>query len=331
MKNFKLKNLVFVAAITLVATATVVLPTKASAAWRQADNGSWSYSDGDATVSGWKSIDGKWYFFDSSSVMKTGWVNDGGKWYYLASSGEMKTGWISDGGKWYYTNPSGDMQTGWLLNNGTWYYLNQSGDMKTGLLELNGKTYYLSDSGAMKTGTITINGVSYTFGQNGEKVTASTANQNTTTGTTNTATSTSSGGSGGSGGSSSGNSGSKDDTDSSYEDLYRTWTVGDVVYKGTKLDDETIALCEGKSITIDSNSITFNDYNTTVPVPSIKKEPMTSSDFYKKYKIKVSGDKVTSYSATIKVELLKRSASVTVYIADGQAYALLGGALFELN
>lgn len=46
----------------------------------------------------------------------------------------------------------------------------------------------------MKTGTITINGVSYTFGQNGEKVTASTANQNTTTSTT--TTSTSSGGSG---------------------------------------------------------------------------------------------------------------------------------------
>lgn len=58
MKNFKLKNLVFVAAITLVATATVVLPTKASAAWRQADNCSWSYSDGDAAVSGWKSING---------------------------------------------------------------------------------------------------------------------------------------------------------------------------------------------------------------------------------------------------------------------------------
>ncbi|GEP65376.1 hypothetical protein CBE01nite_31440 [Clostridium beijerinckii] len=324
MKNFKLKNLVFVAAITLVATATVVLPTKASAAWRQADNSSWSYSDGDAAVSGWKSINGNWYFFDSNSVMKTGWVNDGGKWYYLASSGEMKTGWISDGGKWYYTNPSGDMQTGWLLNNGAWYYLNSSGDMKTGLLELNGKTYYLSDSGAMKTGTITINGVSYTFGQNGEKVNASTANQNTTTGTTNTTTSTSSGGSGGSGGSSSGSK--NDDTDSSYEYLYGTWTVGDLVYKGS--NNDSIESYVGEQFTISKDGIT-----ATLPVlgvttinPTIKESSMTASEFKSKWKISVSGNTVK------RLHISYSSYSADMYITeDDTKYVSVKGALFELQ
>ena len=82
MKNFKLKKLLTLMAVTFI-TAVAISPIKASAAWKQSDNGNWSYTEGNTSVSGWKSIDGKWYFFDSNAVMKTGWILDGSTWYYL--------------------------------------------------------------------------------------------------------------------------------------------------------------------------------------------------------------------------------------------------------
>lgn len=333
MKKLKLGNLMLVAAITLVATATVAMPTKASAAWRQADNSSWSYIDGDTSVSGWKLIEGKWYFFDSNSVMKTGWINDGGKWYYLTSSGEMKTGWINDGGKWYYSNTSGDMQTGWLLNNGAWYYLNPAGDMKTGLLELNGKTYYLSESGAMKTGNITVNGVNYTFAASGEKIdTSSATNQTSTTTTTTTATTdasnSSTGSSGGSGGSS-GGSGSNDTKWSNhlYPSLYGTWTIGDVIVKGS-LKDDYIQQATGKQFTIskDGISATVPSLGVITVNPTVTESIMTSSTFNSKWNIDVTG-------TTMKViHLSYQSYSGDIYVTEnGNKYISVKGALFELQ
>jgi hypothetical protein len=336
MKNLRLKNLTVLAVMTLVATITF-LPMKASAAWRQSGNGSWSYTDGNTSVSGWKLIDGKWYFFDSNSVMKTGWINDGGTWYYMQPSGAMKTGWANDSGKWYYLQPSGAMKTGWALDNGAWYYLNSSGEMKTGLVDVNGKTYYLSESGAMKTGNITVNGISYTFAANGEKINSSTPNQaGSGTAAANTAASTtaSSGGSGGSGGGA-GSVGTGTNPVPSYESLYRTWTVGQYVASNgnLKLTADQISECENQNLTIKSDSITFYYYgaNITAPITSISTGTMKPSDFYKKYKVTVSGDEVKYFTTHINISSLDISASATIYITDSQAYALLGGALFELN
>jgi fructan beta-fructosidase len=337
MKKIKLNKLLALMAVTLV-TSVAILPTKASAAWKQTDNGNWNYTDGDSLVSGWKSIDGKWYFFDSNGNMKTGWTNDGGTWYYLASSGDMKTGWINDGGKWYYTNPSGDMKTGWLLDNGSWYYLNSTGSMQTGLVDVSGKTYYLSESGAMKTGNITVNGVNYTFAASGEKVNSSTANQtasgqaaNTDSTTSTTASSGSSGGSGGSGG------GSSSSTTSYYKSLYGTWKVGEYIDSNTTLTDDQISLCEGQIITIKSNSISIDALGgITISNPSIKEGTMTTSSFYSKYNVKVSGDNVKYVSTTIKYSSLNVSIPVTIYIAENEDneevyYALVKGALFKLE
>lgn len=332
MKNYKLRKLLTLAAIALV-TSVAMHPTKASAAWKQSNNGNWSYIEGNTSVSGWKSIDGKWYFFDNSRTMKTGWINDGGSWYYIAPSGEMKTGWINDGGKWYYTAPSGAMQTGWLSSNGVWYHLNTSGAMQTGLVELNGKTYYLNESGAMQTGNVVINGANYTFNANGEKtnvtnVQETTANTTQTPETTQT-DSSASGGSGSSGGGSGSGGGS---SNVSYDNLYGTWTVGDYVDNGkkTSLTDEQISLLEGKQLTITSDSIDYSEYSVPISKSSVKTTTMTSSAFKDKYNIEISGDKVTSYTTTIKYSSV--SSGVTVFVSDdGESYALVKGALFEFE
>lgn len=329
MKSFKLRKLLTVMAVTIVAAAALS-PVKASAAWRQENNGNWSYTENDSAVSGWKLINGNWYFFDSNSVMKTGWVLDGNTWYYLSQSGEMKTGWISDGGKWYYTAPSGAMNTGWLSNNGTWYYLNPSGAMQTGLIDVNGKTYYLNESGAMKTGNVAVNGINYTFAANGEKITSASANAaNPTAENLTDKAVTGLGGSGGSGG----NSSSSVQASSSYKDLYGTWQVGNCVSKNGKLNEEQIALCKGQQITLkDNNNVYYGDI--AIPAASISQETMKSSDFTSKYNVALSSDKVYTVSTTLKYGDL--SADITIYTAKNKSnqevhYALLKGDLFELN
>lgn len=342
MKGFKLKNLLTIMTVTLLASIAI-LPTEAHAAWRQSDSGNWSYTEENNSVLGWKQIDGQWYFFDANGTMKTGWINDGGSWYYLAASGEMKTGWISDGGKWYYMQPAGAMKTGWALDNNTWYYLDASGAMKTGLLELSGKTYYLNDSGAMATGNVTVNGVNYTFASNGEKVNstaAAQANQNTTaataTGSTVASTgSSSAGGSGSSGGGSSSSSSSSSTKTSSYKDLYGNWTVGDCVSKGNASDIK-IAICEGANLTIKDNEIegSAHGISDSLPVTSVNEGSMTSSDFSKKYNVEVSGDKVSTVSTNLKYK--DKNHNVTVYTATNKNneqvhYASIDGSVFELK
>lgn len=329
MKSFKLRKLLTVMAVAIVAAAALS-PVKASAAWRQEDNGNWSYTENNSAVSGWKSINGNWYFFDSNSVMKTGWVLDGTTWYYLSPSGEMKTGWISDGGKWYYTTPSGAMHTGWLSNNGTWYYLNSSGAMQTGLIDVNGKTYYLNESGAMKTGNVAVNGINYTFGANGEKIASAATTPIVANSTAEAATG--SGGAGGSGGSGGSGGGTGTQASSAYKDLYGTWKVGNSVSKSGKLTEEQIALCEGTEITLKDNNVYYGDI--AVPATSISQDTMNSSDFTAKYNIPLSSDKVSSVSTTLKYNDL--SANITIYTGKNKNnnevhYALLKGTLFELN
>lgn len=294
MKNYKLTKLLTFAAVVLV-TSVAILPTKASASWKQSNSGNWSYIEGNTSAAGWKSIDGKWYFFDSNGIMKTGWILDGSSWYYIAPSGEMKTGWINDGGKWYYT----------------------------------------ATSGAMQTGNAVIGGINYTFNANGEKI-SSTATQTTTTNTTQTsdAAKTDSSSSGGSGSSGGGSGSGKGSSNVSYEKLYGTWTVGDYVDTGknTSLTADQISLCEGQSLTITSNSVSFDKYGVTISNPSVKATTLTSSDFHDKYNVDISGNEVTSFSTTLKVDSLNQSSNVTVFVSDdGESYALLKGALFKLE
>jgi hypothetical protein len=311
MKNFKLKKLLTLLTVTLL-TAVAISPIKASAAWKQSANGTWSYTEANTSVSGWKSIDGKWYFFDSNAVMKTGWVNDGGKWYYTASSGAMQTGWISD--------------------NGFWYYLNTSGDMKTGLVELNNKTYYLSDSGSMKTGNVTINGTSYTFAANGEKITTTNATANTTTaqgGTVANGTTTTSGGSGGS---------SSSDTSTSsdsplYKNLYGTWNVASYIPKSTSKslnqeDQINVNTCINQQFIIAENTIsaTIPSLNRTVSFkPTVKDSTMTASAFKTKWGFDVSGTTVNC------VNISYGGYSVVIFITDDNTYASLKGYLFKIE
>ena len=114
MKSLKLKQLIAASLVTLVAMTTT-FSEQASAAWREAGNGSWNYTnDENSLARGWNSIDNNWYFFDSNGTMKTGWFLDGSSWYYLDESGAMKTGWVNTNGSWYYMGASGSMQTGWI-------------------------------------------------------------------------------------------------------------------------------------------------------------------------------------------------------------------------
>ena len=332
MKNFKLKKLLTLLTVTLLA-GVAISPIKASATWKESGDGNWSYTEANTSVSGWKSIDGKWYFFDSNAVMKTGWILYGNTWYYADPSGEMKTGWVNDGGKWYFTASLGAMQTGWVSNNGSWYYLNTSGDMRTGLIELNNKTYYLSDSGAMKTGNVTINGTSYTFDANGEKITTT----NTTANTTNDSGSTVANGttttSGGSGGGSSSSSTSTSSDSPLYKSLYGTWNVASYIPKSTSesLSQEvqtSINLCINQQFIIAENNIsaTIPSLNRTVSfTPSIKESTMTASAFKTKWGFSVNGTTVNCVSISY------AGNSVDVFITDDNTYSSIKGYLFKIE
>ncbi|OOM80340.1 N-acetylmuramoyl-L-alanine amidase family protein [Clostridium sp. BL-8] len=350
MKRNKLKNLFAIMAITLVTSVAVLPAAKASAAWLQADNGNWSYSEGDNSVYGWKSIDENWYFFDTNGFMKTGWLNDNGSWYYLASSGAMKTGWINDGASWYYLQSSGVMKTGWLNDNGSWYYLNSAGTMQTGLTAIDGKTYYLSESGAMKTGNITINGVNYTFAASGEEVTSTNASQNstattttadsTTASTTDSSTTTSGGGSsaGGSGGSGGASGGSNSGTSTSYyKSLYGTWSLGDCVSSSMTSTTKFTPSDVDKATQIYGNEVTISSTGVSIPLYSIsdiqtKEGTMTASEFKSNYNnvslsdIGISGDSIKYIKVT------GSGKNATIFISNSNdVYVLFSNLLYELE
>ena len=111
--------------------------TVAEEGWKQADDGSWSYTKDGAKVTGWlQDADGRWYHFDADGVMSAGWLLDAdGSWYYLSqahdgSFGSLASGWLLDAGHWYLLSTAHDgsfgrMLTGWQLIGGDWYYLRE--------------------------------------------------------------------------------------------------------------------------------------------------------------------------------------------------------------
>lgn len=148
MKNAFLKKII--SAGVAMATIGTLAPLGVSAQWRQSTDSTWSYVEGNSTVTGWKNISGEWYYFDLNGKMQTGWVKSNGIWYYMDKNGVMKTGWIYDRGRWYYADSTGAMQTG--------------------VLKISGKTYYFNKSGVMQTGRVKINGTIYTFAYNGQAI-----------------------------------------------------------------------------------------------------------------------------------------------------------------
>ncbi len=127
-----------------------------------------------------------------------------------------------------------------------------------------------------------------------------------------------------------------DDNSSSsyYTDLYGTWTVTRHVPSTIKttLSDSIISLCIGQKFTIEENKI--SSLFLTISDPVIKEGTITASDFSNKYKdtfknLGIAGNELKYVNIS---EKDKSDHSATIFISsDGKTYALLSGALFELQ
>ncbi|WP_315068865.1 hypothetical protein [uncultured Clostridium sp.] len=127
-----------------------------------------------------------------------------------------------------------------------------------------------------------------------------------------------------------------DDNSSSsyYTDLYGTWTVTRHVPSTIKttLSDSIISLCIGQKFKIEENKI--SSLFLTISDPVIKEGTITASDFSNKYKdtfksLGIAGNELKYVNIS---EKDKSDHSATIFISsDGKTYALLSGALFELQ
>jgi hypothetical protein len=87
-----------ISGILLVASVAVLNPIRASAEWRQ-DNNGWWYTEGNSYAKGLRDINGKSYYFGSNGYMKTGWIQDSyyGTWHYFYPDGAMAYNTVIDG------------------------------------------------------------------------------------------------------------------------------------------------------------------------------------------------------------------------------------------
>ena len=119
-----------------------------------------------------------------------------------------------------------------------------------------------------------------------------------------------------------------------YETLYGTWSISNHIPSNIKttLSDSIISFCIGQEFTIGKDNIT--SIFATISNPTIKEGLMTASDFSNTYNdtfknLGISGDKIKYIRIT---QTEKTTNYVTIFIADdGNVYALLKGALFELK
>lgn len=105
-----------------------------SGQWKQAANGSWSFTDasGKNYTNTWAYVynpyatgqeKAGWFMFDEKGNIRTGWYTDptDGHTYYLNENagtgyyGQMVTGWVQFGTDWYYFNEQPDGTRGCLL------------------------------------------------------------------------------------------------------------------------------------------------------------------------------------------------------------------------
>ncbi|MDR3594567.1 hypothetical protein [Clostridium sp.] len=123
-------------------------------------------------------------------------------------------------------------------------------------------------------------------------------------------------------------------TSSYYSSLYGTWSVTKHIPSKikTNLSDSVISLCINQKFTIEKDKIT--SLLGTINNPVISEGTITASDFSNKYNdtlknLGIPGDTLKYINIT---ETDKGNHSVTIFIAnDGKVYALLSGALFELE
>lgn len=119
-----------------------------------------------------------------------------------------------------------------------------------------------------------------------------------------------------------------------YSSLYGTWSVKKHISSKikTNLSDSMISLCINQKFTIKKNKIT--SLFGTINNPAISEGTITASDFSNKYNdtlknLGIPGDNLKYIKIT---ETDKGNHSVTIFIAtDRKVYALLSGALFELE
>lgn len=94
----------------LVVSVIGVMPTVASAVWKQDKYKNYSWVENGVKAKGWKQINGDWYNFGKDGVMVTQWMMDNGNWYYFWTNGMMASNcWIKNNGFWYYFDGSGKM------------------------------------------------------------------------------------------------------------------------------------------------------------------------------------------------------------------------------
>lgn len=94
----------------LVVSVIGVMPTAASAAWKQDKNKNYNWVENGIKSKGWKQINGDWYYFKEDGSMTTQWLEYNGDWYYFWTNGMMASNsWLKNNGMWYYFDGSGKM------------------------------------------------------------------------------------------------------------------------------------------------------------------------------------------------------------------------------
>lgn len=119
-----------------------------------------------------------------------------------------------------------------------------------------------------------------------------------------------------------------------YSNLYGTWSVKKHIPSKikTNLSDSMISLCINQKFTIEKDKIT--SLLGTINNPALNEGIITASDFFNKYNdtlenLGISGDNLKYVTIT---ETDTGNHSVTIFISnDNKIYALLSGALFELE
>lgn len=117
-----------------------------------------------------------------------------------------------------------------------------------------------------------------------------------------------------------------------YSNLYGTWSVKKHIpsKNKTNLSDSMISLCINQKFTIEKDKIT--SLLGTINNPVINEGTISASDFSNKYTDALQDLGIPEDTLKYITITDKGTHSVTIFIAnDRKAYALLSGALFELE
>lgn len=111
-----------IASLLLSVSVSIIIPSEASAMWKQDKYGNDFWIENGVKSKGWKKINGEWYYFRNDGAMIAQWLMDNGNWYYFWTNGTMASNC-------------------WLKNNGLWYYFDENGKMVTDYVTIGDKRY----------------------------------------------------------------------------------------------------------------------------------------------------------------------------------------------